>query len=116
MVKYEDEAAAAYKDTNNDKLSSSNDPFEDEEQVMIVKEQGWLQNVTEASKATTGKSKSAWLYTLTEDCIEQSQGQESYSVPIQLCERVGSLFMAGGFVSLAIIITYEKTIYLELLS
>lgn len=39
-----------------------------------------------------------WLYTLTNDCLSQDQG-ENTNIPAKLCERAASLFLAGAFVS-----------------
>jgi len=40
-----------------------------------------------------------WLYTLTNECIDKEDGASS-NLPDQLCERTGSLFLAGAFVSI----------------
>lgn len=39
-----------------------------------------------------------WLYSLTNECLEE-EAEGNVTLPIELCDRAGSLFIAGGIVS-----------------
>ncbi|CDW87551.1 UNKNOWN [Stylonychia lemnae] len=54
-----------------------------------------------------------WLYSLTNSCIDKESGEAS-SVPDQLCERAGSLFLAGAFTGVGLSICVILNIYITL--